>query len=348
VCLLTEDIWTIEETGGKIMFINKKAEIIQEYRNQKLRFDPDSSPEAWKHYKEYYLGNSKLRANYDFNRLFFYNCYKDVGQKTGYKNNGTWFNYTNSPLAHKSKYNRLFALENQAEIAYYENIEYCGKRSRIGGDCDFNFNEKKYKLFEGIIGDNKIALQQLNRCSEMHHTLINFSLMQALGDMQGLKGNDRFDRFDTFIYELDRYFLGISHNVISASTSSNKSDLIAYLNNFESIYEYCEEVYFIQDKKFIDEIIAKGALPMKECDDVIRYMDLAEKFWAAKDFYFLRKEFLTIGNYFNNGGETYTLGELLIKIKNDLGYGQTTGEILIKKCVGRGFIIDCGSDTYTR
>ena len=59
--------------------------------------------------------------------------------------------------------------------------------------------------------------------------------MQALGDMQGLKGNDRFDRFDTFIYELDRYFLGISHNVISASTSSNKSDLIAYLNNFESI-----------------------------------------------------------------------------------------------------------------
>lgn len=32
------------------------------------------------------------------------------------------------------------------------------------------------------------------------------------------------------------------------------------------------------------------------------------------------KEFLTIGEYFSNGGETYTQAELLLMLERDLGY----------------------------
>lgn len=172
--------------------------------------------------------------------------------------------------------------------------------------------------------------------------------MQAMGNMQGFKGCNRFDRFDTFIYEMDRYFSAKSQNVLSASSETNKVALISYLNNFKDIYEYCKEVYFIEEEKFINKIIAEGALPIKVCDDVIRYMNLAEEFWAVKEFYFLKNEFLLVGDYFKNGGEIYTLAELLLRIESDLGYNESDGNELIKKCVERGFIIDCGNNTFTR
>lgn len=60
------------------------------------------------------------------------------------------------------------------------------------------------------------------------------------------------------------------------------------------------------------------------------------------------KDYIAIGEYFTNGGETYTLTELLSKIKNDLGYDQETGGILIGNCVSQGWIIDCGDGNYTR
>lgn len=308
------------------MFINKEV--------QCKNFESDSCEEAWKHYKEYYSETNFIRKNYDFDNLFLYNS--DSGKKGSYTNKL------------KSDDNRYYALIKGTNITVKDGIEYCPPASRVGGECDFNFNENKCKLFRNIIGDNQTALQQLSRCQKMHHTLLNFSVMQAMGNMQGFKARDRFDRLDTFLYELKRYFSGTSVNVLSASTTNNKSDLIEYLGNFKNIYEYCEEVYFINDKELVDEIIANGEKPIEVCEDVIRYMDLAEKFWAAKELYFLKKEFLTIGGYFNNGGETYTLEELLVKLESDLGCNQDDAKILIEKCVERGFITDCGNDIYVK
>lgn len=60
------------------------------------------------------------------------------------------------------------------------------------------------------------------------------------------------------------------------------------------------------------------------------------------------KDYLTIGEYFHDGGEFYSLSELLFKIESDLGYGKEDANNLIKRCVKKGFITDIGNGMYTR
>lgn len=328
------------------MFKNEKISDNQKWWSKDLYFEPDSSPKAWEHYKKYYLETASkwcIKNNYDFNNLFFYNKCSDIGVKRVYP-----FDYTNLPLTNSNKYNRLFALENNTKIVSVNGVDYCEPANRFGGECDFNFNETKIKLFKKIIGKNQDALNQLEKCKDNHHRLVNFSLMQAMGNMQKVKGRDPFDRLDTFILKLNQYFLDLSKEVLSSSSNSNEPVLREFLDNFKDIYEYCKAIYFIEDEEFIDDIIKQGALPIKKCEDVIRYMDLAEKFWNKKEFHFLKREFLIIGDYFKDGGETYTTNDLLFKIENDLGYDEDEGKYLIERCVEQGYIIDCGNSVYTR
>lgn len=63
---------------------------------------------------------------------------------------------------------------------------------------------------------------------------------------------------------------------------------------------------------------------------------------------FDKNDYTTIGEYFPNGGETYTIEDLLYKIETDLGYDKEESEILIEKSVEKGFITACGNNTYTR
>lgn len=331
------------------MFKNEKISDKQKWENKDLYFEPDSSPKAWEHYKKYYLETSSkgfIKENYNFDNLFFYNKYDKVGLTKGYHKNKKWLNYTNLPLTNSTKYNRLFALEKNTEIIRDYKVDYCEAANRFGGECDFNFNEKKVKLFEEIIGENQYALKQLNRCKDNHHRLVNFSLIQAIGNMQGFKGRNRFDRLDTFILKLHHYFSGLSEEILTSSSDSNKPELIAFLNKFKDVYEYCKEIYFIEDEKFVRKIIKQGKLPIENCEDVVRYMNLAEEFWNKKEFYFLKKEFLIIGDYFKADGETYTTNDLLVKIENDLGYDEDEGKYLIERCVKQDYIIDCGG-VYT-
>lgn len=263
------------------MFENKTVEPLEE------GIEPDSSLEAWEHYRRYY-SLTKIGRKYNFSHLFLYNFYKDVGLRTGYRKDNEWFNYTNKKC--EKKYNRYFALDNATELVVSEDIEYCAPASRIGGECDFNFNDKKCFLFQSLIGDHESALQQLERCKKMHHTLLNFSLMQAMGNMQAVKGSNKYDRFDTFIWQLYHYFNKQASNILSKSTPHNRDCLIDYLDDFKDIYEYCKEVYFLENKTFVDEIIYNGQLPINQCNDVIRYMNLAEEFWSMKALYFNKKE----------------------------------------------------------
>ncbi|MBD5130097.1 MAG: hypothetical protein HDT43_09260 [Ruminococcaceae bacterium] len=62
----------------------------------------------------------------------------------------------------------------------------------------------------------------------------------------------------------------------------------------------------------------------------------------------LSKGFLTIGSYFPDGGETYTIDELLFKIENDLGYDRNEAKALIDESVKANFMIDCGDGAFTR
>lgn len=338
------------------MFKNKKISEMQKQGTQIIRFDPDSSPAAWVHFQQFYSDNKYLRADYDFQKQFFYNYYDKAGLKTGYFDGVEWFNYVNKPLQNYSEYNRLFILQKGTKTEKLENNEVIVATNRLGGDCDFNFNEKKYSLFLEIIKNDSMAsqqekdnaIQQLSRCKDMHHTLLNFSLMQAIGDMQKFKGSNRFDRLDTFIYKLDKYYRGVSNAILNFSSPNNKPALISFLNDFKNIYEYFANFYFITDKYFVDKIIKQGSMPITNVKELVRYMDLSEECWSKKEFEFLKKEFLAIGDYFQNGGEIYSRNELITKIKNDFGYSEKDIIELLTKCVDRGFLIPTGNNAYTR
>lgn len=337
------------------MFKNKKITEMQQQGTQIIRFDPDSSPEAWKHYQQFYFYNKYLSKNYDFRKLFFYNYYDTIGLKKGYYDGIDWFNYVNKPIKNTLEHNRLFVLQKGTKTEYLENTEFIIAANRLGGDCDFNFNEKKYLLFLEIIESDTIAsqrekddaIQQLLRCRDMHHRLLNFSLMQAVGNMQKFKGSNRFDRLDTFISELDKYYRGISNSVLRFSSPNNEPALKSFLNDFNDIYEYCAIFYFITDKLFIDEIIKQGSMPITNVNELVRYMNLAEKYWSKKEFEFLKKEFFAISDYFQNSRESYSQSELIAKIENDFGYSKDEIDELINKCEERGFITPNGNNDYT-
>jgi hypothetical protein len=112
--------------------------------------------------------------------------------------------------------------------------------------------------------------------------------MQAMGNMQECKGSDQHDRLDTFIYELDKYYRGVSNSILQYSSQDNEPALISFLNHFKDIYEYCATFYFITEKTFVDEIIKQGSMPITNVTELVRYMNLAEKYWAKKEFEFLR------------------------------------------------------------
>ncbi|MDR2714096.1 MAG: hypothetical protein LBB42_00980 [Coriobacteriales bacterium] len=226
-------------------------EIIPDTQDGK-KYDPDSSPKAWEDYyrKAYTVEHWSLLDEFDMENPKRYSNEGYSRLRIHLKNN--------SPKKASGEFWKLFS---------------------IGGETDFNFNADKKKKFEKLLdGHGKDLLEE---CVRSHHTLKNFSLMASTGNMQGVKGANRFDRLDTFVHNLDDYFLGKTAVVLNRSYV-NLQPLKNYLSTFTSVYDYCNKVYFIKDKKFVDRIIEEGQQPIGSCSDAIRYMELAKEFWVKK------------------------------------------------------------------
>lgn len=281
------------------------------------KYDPDSSPRAWVYYEIVYSNGNRIiklgGTEFNSENLSYYNSCKADFKERSYRYYDTddhcyrWLNYKNDEIPEKNrydenrkKYNRLFALKTDTKRAENpkDKKEYCEAASRVGGECDFNFNEEKILLFMEIIMADPVAgqsqkidaLKRLEQCAEMHYNRLNFSLMQAMGGLQAVKGEDNFDRLDVFILNLSEYYsiekeqrLTKNPAVLKKATNDeNKKDLIEYLDGFGDIYDYCKQVYFLNNHDFVDTVIKQGKKEIKNCSDMIRYMDLAEKFWKQK------------------------------------------------------------------
>lgn len=275
-----------------------------------LKWDVDSSPKAWAHYQKYYtIEHWPGLRKYDLNNPVFFEALKNK--------------YINSPL---SEYNRCYALETGVEP---NSKGYYASCLRLGGETDFNFKEikyndrkNKYKRFYELIKTSKFsrnkrqqAIALLDKCKNMHDSLLNFSLIQTMGGLQLFKSEglireegdyEYFDRLDTLIYYLDIYYKMepeerekseiIMRQKARPKMRSDNVDALKkdYLDTFADIYEYCDKVYFIKINKevkytendFVQKLIESGKKELRSGDDVIEYMELAVEFWKKKREYF--------------------------------------------------------------
>lgn len=318
----------IDDTSFKNWKIVEDEQEWEDYG--KIKWDPDSSPAAWKHYQKYYS-----TVNWDFlnnyvcggvfaaiDNLFFYDDKKEYYEKPCKEYEALF-----SPQIKVNCESNKCGSEKR-ESASDQKLNICCKRKkdekrlrlRLRGETDFHFDVKKYIAFvKTIVNDDKAnddekynAVKLLNKCNDMHHSLLNFSLMQSVGNMQKVKsrglyleskGYEWLDRLDTFVYHLDMYYKNKKDDcnkddsvILSCAGDckyGNKECLKDYLDKFghnpndkDAVYDYCDKIYFIKEKDFIDSLIESGKKALNTCDDVVRYMKLAIGFWERKQKYF--------------------------------------------------------------
>lgn len=183
------------------------------------------------------------------------------------------------------KCKRYYIKINKEEQPEFRN-EY--PKFKIAGDCDFNFNDKKVDLFKKFLLEEDIPL--LMECHNNHHELWNFSFMPISGAMNNKKGclkcitdesqdSVPYDRPDLLVCELDRYYKGEPTRIFSRF---NKDALKWYLSNFSDVYDYCKDIYLIDDKSFVDRLIESGKQPIDSRNRALEYMKLANEFWNIK------------------------------------------------------------------
>lgn len=155
---------------------------------------------------------------------------------------------------------------------------------KMAGDCIFNFNDKKVKILEKYIINSDEGKKLLKECHEKHHSFENFAFMPITGGMNNSKGRQRLDRPDIHINEIKKYF-DDKNSCIFSNARQNKEALKWYLSIYnKGIYKYIHEVFFIDDKKFIDEeFLAFASKKVEDETSAIQYMKLAKKFWNLRE-----------------------------------------------------------------
>lgn len=216
-------------------------------------------------------------------------------------------------------YNSIYKINNTASIKISKDVDF-----NFGIKEKGKYSRYKKILMDKNASQ---YIEQLDKCKEMTHTIYNFSLFPQTGAMNDAKewGEDRVDTFLYYLNELikeirkrkceevykefkniksnhqevpDKYRL---LNSFPGRTSWEnklkiKEALIQYLSQYNDIYSYCKDWYLLYDetkeydtKKFIDEIILneKSINIIKEPEDVIRYMDIANYFWTLRKKHYI-------------------------------------------------------------
>lgn len=241
-----------------------------------IEYESDSSPKSWEHYNRNYQNKYRLYSDFDFDNLEF----AQWDDKTK--------SYINAPDINSDN-NRLCAFATNGTL-----FDANPHVFRIGGETDWNFKQdsywrkNKFGKLNNLVTDSNIK-ERLEGCKVMHHTLLNFSIMPATGNMQGVKSEgygDWLDRFDSFVSIIDDYYQG-ENEIILSKAGWNRKSLIKYLTYFEDVYDYFEQHYFINDKDFIKRLVESGKKNIENQNDVERYVSLAEDYWELKEKYIM-------------------------------------------------------------
>lgn len=167
-----------------------------------------------------------------------------------------------------------------------------GKLSiNLSGDLDFNFHqgfahsrlEKYKKLLDDDPNDPNVpdAKNNLEILEELTRSIVNISLMPQCGNLQSVKQGIGNDRMDTFIWALSEYYNKNSNLLFNHSSYENLQVLKAYLSSFHGVYHYCTVVYHI-DESLVKGMVESGKLAIDSPKRVMRFMNLAIRFWKQK------------------------------------------------------------------
>lgn len=153
---------------------------------------------------------------------------------------------------------------------------------KMAGDCIFNFNQKKVEILRKYLTENKNR-ELLLECAERHHSYENFAFMPITGGMNNQKGQQKLDRPDIHVNEINKYFNN-ENSTIFNNARGNAQALKWYLSLFENdIMKYIREVYLIDDEKFIFDVFLPFANTVV-CNEetAVEYMKLAKAFWEKR------------------------------------------------------------------
>lgn len=317
-----------------------------------IEYAPDSSPEAWDHYKKVYGETVSWDRTYDISNKTIFRHKLVKGQHL----------YTNEGVEEgHNQFTRLYALPNNLKpINCAKN--YFGACNRLSGETDFNFNDEHFPRLEKLLiqKENK---QKLEYCKRMHYTLVNFSLMQTVGNMQGFKGTKcDDDRLDKFLSVLFNYYNTSEENrdkteLIQTQKKEvglgleNINSLKEYLNSFQSFADYCKKVYFIEGEELRNKLVESGKKALDTEDRVVEYMELALEFWESKESKYINQYFPryveVYHSLFCNGGEAYTYDQLREEFVNR-GFISEDFQDFLNLCIAKNWLHDCGNETYIR
>ena len=90
-----------------------------------------------------------------------------------------------------------------------------------------------------------------------------------------------FDRSDVLIAELEKYY---NKEPARIFRKTNRVALTWYLNLFaeRGVAEYCEYIYFINDRIMLQRFIGLSKKPICDYNTAIEYMTLAYDYWEMK------------------------------------------------------------------
>jgi hypothetical protein len=176
------------------------------------------------------------------------------------------------------------------------------KLIKVGGDIDFNFKMSHVRYFQDVVvnGNSEMTTEEkknlsnlILRYNNLTYTPRNISLLPVTGGLNNIKKSLGNDRLDTFLFTLKLYYdKGYSSLILSASAGSNppfiknRNMLKEFLDSFGNIYNYCEKMYHIRDKDFVDMLCASGSKPIDTAERVKDYLGIADRVWFNKEEFY--------------------------------------------------------------
>ena len=193
-------------------------------------------------------------------------------------------------------YDYKFEKEKSEEGRITKKTTINGYEIDLGGDCFFNFNEKKIKMFkkiDGVEGTPLVdELEELEK--KQHHSKENCILLPVTGGLNNVKGRG-FDRPDKFLCLIDVFYrnknLGKEEAVLKSICQrpriKNCEILVSFMSSFDDVYDFARHFLGIGDavEDMVGEMLKNGRKDIATADGVEEYIKLACEFWDARKTY---------------------------------------------------------------